>query len=166
MDNVSSWWNRISPFVSLFSGNAINIAVLSDQALGDNKKVGAMKKSDILEAGHFYTMADFLERAEADIEDIFDPELFVTIVNKCYGLDDANKLTVKKLKDADASTERLVKQVEAAFRVMPESVPMYDHFTPAAWLIRNLGVLDGESAMMTKTLALAEKIFTTYNKLL
>ncbi len=158
--------DKISPFVSLFSGNAINIAVLSDQALGDNKKVGAMKKSDILEAGHFYTMADFLERAEADIEDIFDPELFVTIVNKCYGLDDANKLTVKKLKDADASTERLLKQVEAAFRVMPESVPMYDHFTPAAWLIRNLGVLDGESAMMTKTLALAEKIFTTYNKLL
>lgn len=158
--------DKISPFVSLFSGNAIKIAVLSDQALGDNKKVGAMKKSDILEAGHFYTMADFLERAEADIEDIFDPELFATIVNKCYGLVDANKLTVKKLKDADASTERLLKQVEATFRLMPESIPMFDHFTPAAWLIRNLNVLDGDSTMINKTLTLAEKIFKTYNELL
>jgi len=111
-------------------------------------------------------MADFLERAEADIEDIFDPEVFVDILNGCYGLDAASKLTVEKLRAADPSTERLVKQAEAAFRVMPESVPMFDHFSPSAWLIRNPMILDGESAALARTLDRAERIFATFNKLL
>jgi len=158
--------DKISPFVALFFGNALHVAALSDQATGDRKKIENLKRSDVLKAGHFYTMADFLERAEADIEDMFDPEVFVDILNGCYGLDAASKLTVEKLRAADPSTERLVKQAEAAFRVMPESVPMFDHFSPSAWLIRNPMILDGESAALARTLDLAERIFATFNKLL
>ncbi|MCX7173763.1 MAG: AAA family ATPase [Proteobacteria bacterium] len=158
--------DKIRPFVALFSGNALNVAVLSDQAAGDKRKVEDMKRSQVLKAGHFYTMADFLARAEADIEDMFEPELFVSILNDCYALDGLNKLTVDKLKAADKSTERLVKQAEAAFRVMGEPIPMFDHFSPAAWLIRNPKVLDGKSTAITHTLDRAEKVFATYNQLL
>ena len=77
-----------------------------------------------------------------------------------------DKLTVKKLKATDASTERLVKQAEAAFRVMPDTIPMFDHFRPAAWLIRNTKLLEKKSAPIGKTLDRAEKIFKTYNDLL
>ena len=125
-----------------------------------------MKKSEILGVGHFYTIADLLDRAEADIEDMFDPEVFVAILNDCYELKDPNKLTVEKLKAADASTERLVKQAEAAFRVMPETIPIFDHFRPAAWLIRNPMLLEKKSAPIGRTLDRAEKIFETYNALL
>jgi hypothetical protein len=158
--------DKIRPFVALFSGNDLHVAVLSDQASGDRKKVEEMKRSSVLAAGHFYTMADFLERAEADIEDIFEPELFADIVNSSYALDETNKLTVEKLKAADTTTARLVKQTEAAFRVMPEQIPMFDHFSPAAWLIRNQKSLDGKSAAIAKSLDRAEKIFTVYNQLL
>ena len=92
--------DKIKPFVSLFAGNALRVAVLSDQGVGDRKKVEEMKRSAVLGAGHFYTMADFLDRAEADIEDIFEPEVFATILNDCYGLPTANKLTAEKLKAA------------------------------------------------------------------
>ncbi|HTT79093.1 MAG TPA: AAA family ATPase, partial [Stellaceae bacterium] len=61
--------DKIRPFVALFAGNALHVAVLSDQATGDKKKVEEMRRSEVLRAGHFYTMADFLERKEADIED-------------------------------------------------------------------------------------------------
>ena len=158
--------DKIRPFVALFAGNALNVAVLSDQAAGDKRKLEEMKRSEVLKAGHFYTMADFLERTEADIEDLFDPEVFIAILNGCYDLSDKNKLTAEKLQAAATETKRLVKQAEAAFRVMPESIPMFDHFTPAAWLIRNPKALDGESAAINGTLDRAEKIFTTYNKLL
>lgn len=50
-----------------------------------------------------------------------------------------------KLKEAVESTERLVKQAEAAFAMMPVDVPEFDHFTPAAWLIRNPKVLDAKT---------------------
>lgn len=158
--------DKIKPFVSLFAGNALHIAVLSDQAIGDRKKVEDMKRSDVLKAGHFYTIADFMGRSEADIEDLFDPEVFVSLLNDSYELKGSNKLTVKKLKAADTSTERLVKQAEAAFRVMPNTIPMFDHFTPAGWLIRNPRHLDGESEEVGRTLDLAEEVLATFNNLL
>ena len=99
--------DKIQPFVALFSGNDLHVAVLSDQATGDKKKVADMKRSEILRAGHFHTIANFLGRGEADVEDIFDPDVFVAILNGCYELKDANELTVEKLKAAQTSTERL-----------------------------------------------------------
>lgn len=158
--------DKIRPFVALFAGNALHVAVLSDQAAADKKKVEEMKRSAVLKAGHFYTMADILERAEGDLEDMFDPELFVGILNDSYALKDPNNLTVEKLKAADTTTERLLKQAEAAFRVMPNSIPMFDHFSPSAWLIRNPQVLDREGAAIDRTLNRAEKVFATFNKLL
>ena len=158
--------DKIQPFVALFAGNALHVAVLSDQAAGDKRKVEEMKRSAVLGAGHFYTIADFLDRAEADIEDIFEPEVFVAILNGCYKLTDPDKLIVEKLKAANTSSERLVKQAEAAFRVMPDTIPMFDHFRPAAWLIRNTKLLEKKSAPIGKTLDRAEKIFKTYNDLL
>jgi predicted ATP-dependent endonuclease of OLD family len=88
--------DKIRPFVALFAGNALHVAVLSDQGVGDKRKIEEMKRSDVLRAGHFYTMADFLDRKEADIEDIFEPELFADLLNAAYSLPDADKLTADK----------------------------------------------------------------------
>ena len=77
--------DKIRPFVAMFAGNALHVAVLSDQAHGDKRKVEEMKRSQVLQAGHFYTLADFLGRAEADIEDIFEPALFATILTPLMG---------------------------------------------------------------------------------
>jgi energy-coupling factor transporter ATP-binding protein EcfA2 len=159
--------DKIRPFVSLFAGNsALNVAVLADQAVGDKKKIELLRRSEILKAGHFFTVADFLGRDEADIEDLFDPEVFAGMLNKAYSLDGAHELTAGKLKAADTTTARLLKQAEAAFKVMPDTIPMFDHFTPAGWLIRNPQVLDGKSAAIGRTLDHAEKVFAAYNGLL
>lgn len=158
--------DKIRPFVAMFAGNALHIAVLSDQAQGDKRKVEEIKRSEVLKAEHFFTMADLLERPEADIEDIFEPELFALILNATYDLADATALNAKRLSDANTSTARLVKQAEAAFAVMPDTVANFDHFTPAAWLIRNSKVLDAKSAAVTTTLDRAQTIFDNFNKLL
>ena len=111
-------------------------------------------------------MADFLERPEADIEDVFEPELFVTILNGTYDLPDDRKLSPESLAAAGNGTARLVKQAEAAFAVMPPEIPEFDHFAPAGWLIRNPKILDAKTGSVPKTLERAQKIFETYNKLL
>lgn len=158
--------DKIRPFVAMFAGNALHIAVLSDQATGDKRKVEEIKRSQVLQAEHFYTMADFLGRPEADIEDIFEPELFAAILNGTYDLNGGSELSADKLKNAVESTEGLVKQAEAAFAVMPVDVPEFDHFTPAAWLIRNPKMLDAKTGAVPKTLDRAQTIFEAYNKLL
>ncbi|MCW1432456.1 AAA family ATPase [Novosphingobium sp. JCM 18896] len=158
--------DKIRPFVAMFAGNALHIAVLSDQAKGDNRKVEDLKRAEVLKAEHFYTMADFMERPEADIEDMFEPDLFATILNGTYELEDKQKQTAETLKKAGNGTDRLVKQAEAAFALMPPDTPQFDHFTPAAWLIRNPKMLDAKTGAVPKTLDRAQAIFDTYNKLL
>ena len=157
--------DRIMPFVSLFSGKRLHVAVLSDEARGAKEKVKRIRQSEILRAGHFYTVADFIDAAEGDIEDIFDPALYAEIVNRSYELPERHRVTVENL-DKDTSTPRVVKKVEAMFQLMPLTIPMFDHFTPAAWLIRNLDALAAESKPIEETLSVAETVFETFNCLL
>lgn len=157
--------DKIMPFVSLFAGKRLQVAVLSDEARGAKGKVERIRRSDILQTGHFYTVADFVDAEEGDIEDIFDPEIYATIVNRSYDLPESHRVSVEKLSQ-DTSTSRVVKKVEAIFQLMPDTIPMFDHFTPAAWLIRNPDVLAGDSKPLEHTLNVAESVFKTFNDLL
>ncbi|WP_428103046.1 AAA family ATPase [Candidatus Rariloculus sp.] len=157
--------DRIMPFVSLFAGKEMHVAVLSDVARGAMGKVERIRQSDILQAGHFYTVADFIDEREGDIEDIFDPEVYAEIVNSSYALPESHRVTIEKL-DEHTSTTRLVKKVEAIFNIMPETIPVFNHYTPAAWLIRNSDTFAGESEAIDRTLSAAERIFETFNRLL
>ena len=157
--------DRIMPFVSLFAGKNLHIAVLSDKAQGAKGKVEKIRQSEILQAGHFYTVADFISQDEADIEDIIDAELYIEIVNRAYALQEPYRITLESM-NQDMSTPRIVRKVEAAFRVMPETVPMFDHYTPADWLIRNSDVLSAKTDEVERTLSSAEQVLKTFNKLL
>lgn len=158
--------DKIRPFASLFSGNGLNIAVLSDQAAGDKRKIEDLRKSQILKAGQFYTVAEILNRSEADIEDLFAPALFVEVLNRTYSLPSKHALTAKKLEDADKQTTRLIKKAEAYFKLLPDTISMLDHFAPAAWLARNSDVLDATAPEVNETLDRAELVFKTFNTLL
>ncbi len=158
--------DKIRPFVSLFAGNTLNVAVLSDQAVGDKRKIEDLKRSQVLKSGHFYSVADFLSRGEADIEDIFDPELYASILNGCYDLSGALTLSAITLHAAAPETVRLVKQAEAAFAVMPPTVDIFDHYAPAFWLLKNPATLDEDSKAINETLDRAEEIMRAYNSLL
>ncbi|WP_126284743.1 AAA family ATPase [Burkholderia stagnalis] len=158
--------DKIRPFASLFAGNALNIAVLSDQAAGDKRKIDDLRKSQILKAGQFRTVADLLERPEADIEDLLASGLLIDILNATYSLSGEHALTTEKLDDADKTTSRLIKKAEAYFKLLPDTIDMLDHFAPAAWLIRHGDVLDATSPEVDETLDRAEMVFKTFNDLL
>lgn len=157
--------DKIAPFVRLFGGNKINVAVLSDVANSDKKKIDAVKKEQILKAGHFFTAADFAGQQEADVEDIFAPELFAEILNGAYQ-PPAGKEVSKDALMAAAPTERIVKKAEALFRLMPPEVPEFDHFAPARWLLENAKILDADSPEIQATLDRAELVFKAFNELL
>lgn len=158
--------DKIAPFVRLFGGNKLNVAVLSDLARGDNKKVETLKRSDILKAGQFFTVADFTGTAEADVEDVFGAERYAAMLNAAFQVPAGHEVTAAKLAAADPNTTRVVKQAEALFRTMPASVAEFSHFTPAEWLIAHPDFLDAKDAETEKVMALAENLITAYNKML
>ena len=157
--------DRIMPFVSLFVGKDLHIAVLSDEAAGYKGKISRIRQSDVLQADHFFTVADFVEADEGDVEDLFEAETFAEIINNSFELEGSDRITVEMLENDD-STPRLVKKVGAKFKLLPATIQMFDHYTPAAWLIQHPEFLNAESDALEKTLSLAERIFTKYNSLL
>ncbi|MFM0481049.1 hypothetical protein PQQ81_11025 [Paraburkholderia strydomiana] len=60
----------------------------------------------------------------------------------------------------------MVKQAEAAFRVLSAEIAEFDHFTPPSWLIRNSNFLEGSDEATLALLERAERPFTTLNGLL
>ena len=127
---------------------------------------GGIGNVSAFEAGRVFTISDFTLKPESDIEDLFESGLFASIVNAAYNLPGSHMLTAQKLEDADKNTVRLVKRAEAAFNLMPEPIPTFDHFTPSAWLVENLNMLDGATAEVVATLSRAEKLFSALNAVL
>lgn len=123
-----------------------------------------MEELEILKSGHFFTVTDFCDSREADTEDIFAPAVYAEIVNRSYNLPENHCITTEKLSN-ESSTTRLVKQVEAMFNVMPNSIPEFNHYDPAMWLFQNGDILENDSEEVSQTLDTAERIFKAFNKL-
>lgn len=157
---------NVKAFVSLFGGNKLDVTVLADNTKPDAKKIEELRRGQILKTERVFTISGFTNKVESDIEDLFDPDLYVLIVNSAFQLPPANTLTVQSLEAADATTIRLVKKTEAAFRIMPQEIPTYDHYTPSAWLIRNPQVLEGDNPAIVATLDRAEAMFKALNGVL
>lgn len=158
--------DKIQSFVSLFAGNSLDVVALSDYTKRDKTKLENLRKSEIIKDGGVLSIADFVTQEEADIEDLFDPQLFCAIVNGTYGLKGEQKLDPVRLKAADENTERQVKAAEAYFNTLPEPTPLYSHFTPASWLLINPETLAGDSDPILKTLERAETLFIALNGLI
>lgn len=157
--------DKIQTFVSLFRGNKLDVVAISDFAKKDRQKLEVLRKSKIIKVGGLLTMADFVDQEEADVEDIFEPELFCAIVNGTYDLPKKYLLDPTSLAAANENTERQLKKVEAYFAVLPDTIPEYDHFLPASWLLSNPAALSGDSEAVLKTLDRAEKLFKALNAL-
>ncbi len=157
--------DKFFPFVSLFGGHGINIAVLCDYASGDKSKIRRLRESQLISTEQILTAADFTDKDESDIEDFFEPDLYLEIVNTAYELNSEHEIKMEHILNENASS-RLVKKVENLFRTMPMEIPEFDHFTPSAWLIRNGDILEDGSERVTKTLKRFEQAFKKVNVLL
>ncbi|CAN0598353.1 unnamed protein product, partial [Laminaria digitata] len=149
----------------LFAGNKLNVIALSDYTKKDKNKLQALRESEIIKDGGVLTIADFVSQEEADIEDLFDSEIYCQIINDCYDLKGANALDPAKLQAANEGTERQVKKAEAHFNVLPEPIPLYSHFTPASWLLMNPAILSDDAEPVLNTLERAETLFKALNSL-
>ncbi len=144
--------DKILPFVRLFYGNKLNVAVLTDFERGQKRKLEDLHKSALLDRDRIILATEVAGKEEADIEDFFEPEVFVDLVNKTYKLEGEYVVTVEKLMAADDKTERLVKKAEAYFRLLPESVPEFSHYDPSLYLLQHPEVLKGKGKHVVATL--------------
>lgn len=157
---------KVMPFVNLFGGgNKLNVAVVADYALKDKQEVERLRASELLRQDSVFTAEAFTNQPEADTEDFFGPSLYAAIVNQAYKLKGKNAITSQSIADVQIKTPRVVKRVEALFAAMPQSVPEFDHYTPAYWLQQHPETLDETSADVQACLARFEALFAAVNTL-
>jgi predicted ATP-dependent endonuclease of OLD family len=151
--------DKVLPFVRLFYGNKLNVAVLTDYERGQKRKLEDLHKSALLEHDRIILATAIADKEEADIEDFFDPAFFVDLVNRTYQLKDGNELTVEKLEAADTTTQRLVKKAEAYFRVLPREIPEFSHYDPSLYLLQHPELWKGKGKPVQDTLKRFETAF-------
>lgn len=156
--------DKVLPFVRLFYGNKLNVAVLTDYERGQKRKLDDLYKSALLDQDRIVLATEIAEKEEADIEDFFDLAVYVDLLNRTYGLTGKYKLTPDKLDEADKTTQRLVKKAESYFRLLPQEMPEFNHFEPALYLLQHPELLRGEGGGVQATLKRFEVAFDRVNK--
>jgi predicted ATPase len=125
--------DRIPGFVSLFRGNKLHIAAIVDVQTGHKQKIENARKS--LEDKHLITLDKYAGQAEADIEDVLGRDFYVALVNESYDLRGKEQMPAAK---PVSSPERVAKEVEAHFAILPPHRQEFSHEMPAEWLFRRL----------------------------
>lgn len=114
--------DKLPTFIALLGGSDLNISVVMDGAAGGNQKLTQLIDRGLLEQRRLVPITDITETREADIEDLFDTDWYLGLVKKSR----VGNVAKSKLRGG-----RIVKQIEA---VLGER---YDHYQPAAWLLRD-----------------------------
>lgn len=138
--------SKVSSFLSLFGGNKIDVAVLTDFGHGDKAKVRELRDSELLANGRVLTADSYVYgAAEADIEDIIGRDNYVALVNATYSLSGKNVAPKSKRSTAPV---RVTVEVADHFKTLPPAVPEYDHFAPARYLVTtSLSLPDVDGAL-------------------
>lgn len=157
--------DKLQPFISLFGGNGLHVAALSDFGATDRRKVEQLLASNILQTGHFFTTSDFVDQGHSDIEDFFGVDGYLEIVNSTYGKDLKPKLAAANFATVEPKSERVVKMVEGVFRLR-SAWPDFDHFTPSSWFFEHPAEASDILSRNPESADRFEKLFTALNKLL
>ncbi len=105
----------------------------------------------------------YVDRDEADIEDLLGRSLYITLVNVCYSLPEKKILPQEKPADAPI---RVLKEVERYFATLPPRFEEFDHYTPASFLVEHASELRDNLPDMDQALDRFEELFEGLNKLL
>jgi AAA ATPase domain len=148
--------DKVTAFMSLLYGNKLHVAIVTDFAKGQKKKIEDLKKSQLLTEAQVLTVNNYTGSDEADVEDLIGRNGYISLVEKCYAL--PSPLTMN-------NTGRVVKDVETAFMILPPNLPNFDHFAPSSYLLENPKLLK-ELPGANEALDRFEKLFADLNALL
>ncbi len=159
--------DKVQAFMSLFAGSQPHVAVLVGLAAGQKGQAEKLRRSELLKAGHILNIADFCAKEDGNIEDMFAPDLYATILNGTYQLAGGQKLTGERLLQVKVGSDRIVKKAEEIMQgLLAPHAPEFSHFAPASWLAQHPETLKGEGLAINVTLDRFENLFVALNSLL
>ncbi len=153
---------KVPTFVALLgSQKGINIATLLDVAKEDRQIIEDLYKKKLLKKNQVSTYADFTGGSEADVEDMFERDFYVGLVNKEFSSQLKSKIPISKL---NAQEPRTLRAIQDWLDNNPMKSGSFGHYRPARYFNENLTTLWPEISSETKDRF--EKAFIYLNNLL
>jgi len=144
--------SKIETFVRLYGANQLHTAVLLDGSTRFDAQRDQLLATSQLEERQIINVASVLDgQAEADIEDLMPPALYVELVKAAFSRSAAAGLTAEALEDE--GHPRLVKRVEAVLTGW--RFTGFDHLLPALELSKNPEAYELPGELLDR----AEKLF-------
>jgi len=153
--------DNVPTFTALFGAQKeLNLAVLIDYQKKDQQMIDNLCKQNLLKQGRVFTFADFTGTAEADIEDMFDPEFYLELVNGEY----KDELPKRILQGDLPQHPRIVARLEQYFLRHPLRNNMrFIPYRAARYFVEHASELS--SKISPKTHERFEAAFKAVNKL-
>ena len=151
--------DKVPTFVALIGAQTnLNIAVLIDYQKKDKQTIEGLYKRKLLNKQSVLTYADYVNAAEADIEDMFTPDFYLKLVNGEY----ESSIEVSDIPTSHSRILcRLVRHIDA--HPLPRGAK-FNHYRPARYFSENISSLGHE--ISDQELGRFERVFGALNKLL
>lgn len=155
--------DKVPTFVALLgSQKGLKIATLIDFQKKSQQTIENLYKRKLLKKQNVLTFAEFTGGTEADIEDMFDVDFYLKIVNAEY-IKELDKPITKEI--LTFKSHRIVPKLESFFTANPQKSGVnFNHYRPARYFTENISSLITE--IQQKTLDRFEAAFKTLNGLL
>ena len=151
--------DKVPTFVALLGAQSdLNLATLIDFQKKDQQTIENLYKSKLLAKANVLTFDQFVSGDEADIEDMFDVDFYLNIINVEFG---AN------IQENDLASQhpRVLVRIEDHIKTNPlPNGASFNHYRPARYFAENIG--DIESDIVDSVLERFQKAFNTLNALL
>ncbi len=119
--------DNLPTFVSLLGDSHVTVGVLMDITPTKRKRI-----EEITERADPVKWVEVARVRDADIEDLFDPGLYLELVNRAYARELTADLTLKSI---SGSNPRIVERVTSYFRIRGIDGGEFDRSRPAAYLL-------------------------------
>jgi hypothetical protein len=150
--------NSVAAFASLLGSYNLRVAVLVDESRDDTAD---LRRSKFLRDGHLLMLPLYVNKPEADMEDMIGWRNYLTLVNKAYGL-----VGSSELKDEERTAERVAKVVEDKFRSMPDHRTAFSRYTASEYFIKHRDAVFCALPDVPSALDRFEGIFRDLNSIL
>lgn len=139
---------KVPTFVALLgSQKGVNVATLLDVQASDRQQIEDLYKKKLLTKKQVSTYADFTGSAEADVEDMFDRDFYVELVNSEFAGQLKGKIAAGRL---NANEPRTLRAIEVWLTANPMKSGSFGHYRPARYFSENVATLWPKVSAVTK----------------
>src|SRR5487761_1389411 len=128
--------DKIPTFVALLGAQrGLKIATLIDVQRKDEQKIENLYRAKLLKKNHVLTFAQFVGKREADVEDMFEPSFYLSLLESEYAVPNPLAVTVP-------GNGRIVPEIEKYLEASPlPNGAKFNHYRPARRFAEGSGTL-------------------------